>query len=501
MWVWMAASSVFAGINVIPKPNKITELNGRLALSSKIELTGTLAGSPHIKTCVDSLSLIASDSSTPLRIHIDSYPQGAEEGYQLCVGKDGVQIKATTSAGGFYALQTLKQLMLFSEDGTIPFIKIKDAPRYSWRGFMLDESRHFFGKKKVKQLLDTMAMYKLNRFHWHLTDSDGWRIEIKKYPKLTSIGAIGNHTDKKAPSAFYTQEEIKEIVTYAAQRFITIIPEIDMPGHAAAAVRAYPEIGGGGSSKHPDFTFNPASEKTYTFLTDVFTELSGLFPGKWLHFGGDEVHFANKKWIELPEVKKLMATEKLEDLKGVEHYFNRRMAGVITSLNRTTVAWDEITEAGLDTDKTLVMWWRHNKKETLESAFNKNYRVVLCPRVPCYFDFVQDKSHTVGRRWGGKFGNLTKVYAFPAGLDLVESQVAGIQANLWTETVVTEKRFDYMIYPRLLALGEASWTDATNKNFNHFEARLKDHHIPAMKENGVYYFNPFDKEEHPEPKR
>ena len=344
-----------------------------------------------------------------------------------------------------------------------------------------------------------MAMYKMNRFHWHLTDSPGWRIEIKKYPKLTTIGAIGNKTDKNAPAAFYTQEDIKEIVEYASQRFIAVIPEIDMPGHAAAAARAYPEISGGGSEKHPDFTFNPASEKTYQFLTDILTEVAGIFPSKWIHYGGDEVHFANKQWLDIPEVKALMKKENLKDLTEVEFYFNRRMAEVIDKLGRKTMGWDEVVNAGLDKDKTLVMWWRHNKPEVLVDAVAKGFDVVLCPRIPCYFDFVQDDSHKVGRRWKG-FCSLDLVYKFPLTMnDSVES-FAGIQANLWSETVATGKRFDFMTYPRLQALSESAWTQDKNKNYDQFLTRLKMH-IPYMKKQGTYYFNPFDKAEHAEPVR
>jgi hexosaminidase len=378
-------------------------------------------------------------------------------------------------------------------------VEIEDAPRFGWRGFMLDESRQFFGRQKVKELLDYMAMYKLNRFHWHLTDTPGWRIEIKKYPKLTTIGAIGNQTDKDAPAAYYTQEDIKEIVDYAAQRFITVVPEIDMPGHAAAAARAYPEISGGGSVKHPDFTFNPGSEKTYQFLTDILTEVAALFPSEWIHYGGDEVHFANKQWLDIPEVKELMAKENLKDLTEVEFYFNRRMAKVIEGLGRKTVAWDEVVNAGLDKDQSVVMWWRHNMPDALQAAFDKGFEVVLCPRIPCYFDFVQDDSHKVGRRWKG-FASLDLTYKFPAGLKINEQQVAGMQANLWSEKVATSERFDFMTWPRLQALSEAAWTQEKSKDYDQFLTRLKVH-LPYMKARGVYFFNPFDKTEHPEPAR
>ncbi len=458
--ILLLATTTFAKADVIPKPNKITELPGSLNVKS-------------------------------VRVQYKTGGGHVDEGYKLRISKTGIIIESTSASGKFYAQQTLKQLMMLSEDGTIPCLEIEDAPRYKWRGFMLDESRHFFGKEKVKQILNQMALYKLNRFHWHLTDNQGWRIEIKKYPKLTSVGSKGNHTDKNAPAKFYTQEEIKEIVQYASERFIEIIPEIDMPGHAASAVRSYRDIAGGNAS------FNPGSEKTYAFLTDVLTEVSEIFPSKWIHYGGDEVRFSSSRWLKLPAVKELMETKQLESVKDVEHYFNQRMADVIGNLNRTTVGWDEIVDAGLDHKKTLVMWWRHDKKHILKKAFEKNFDVVLCPRIPCYFDFVQDDSHKVGRRWKG-FSSLDLTYAFPAGLDLVDSQVMGIQANLWTETVVTEKRLDFMIFPRLLALSEAAWTEGQNKNYEQFLDRLKLH-IPQMEREGIYCFNPFQKNENPEP--
>ncbi len=429
------ATTAFADVNVIPKPNSIKELPGKLKLSWPVK---------------------------PAQITLKRGGKYEDEGYKLLISKAGVLIESTSASGEFYALQTLKQMVLFSKDGTVPCLEIEDAPRYEWRGLLLDEARHFFGKEKVKQILDQMALYKLNRFHWHLTDTTGWRIEIKKYPKLTTIGAIGNHTDKNAPPAFYTQDDIREIVAYAAERFITIVPEIDMPGHAGAAVRAYPELDGGGSTKNPNFTFNPGSEQTYQFLTDVLKEVTELFPSQWIHYGADEVHFAGKVWATNSDVKELMKKEGLRNIKEVERYFNRRMANVITDLGRTTTAWDEVVYSGLNTDNTLVMWWHHDKMKYLVAAFKNEFDVVLAPRIPCYFDFNQDPSHKAGRR---HLCSLDKTYAFPAGLELVESQVKGIQACLWSEKIVTGKRLDFMTYPRLQALSESAWTQADSEKF------------------------------------
>jgi hexosaminidase len=432
------------------------------------------------------------------------------EGYELVVTKNGIQIAAATSQGIFHGLQTLRQLLppqvesSEQADGlelSVPFVRVKDQPRYAWRGLMLDESRHFFGKEYVMKLLDQMALLKMNVFHWHLTDSPGWRLEIKKYPKLTSVGGIGNHSDPKAPAAYYTQEDVGEIVRYAAERHIQVLPEIDMPGHATAACRAYPEYSGGGNDKRPDFTFNPGNRETYAFLDDVLKETAALFPAPWIHYGGDEVHFANKQWIDIPEVKTLMAKEGLKELTDVEHYFNRRMADEISGLGKMTVAWDEVVDAGIDPDKSIIMWWRHNLPQRLTAALDNGYSVVLCPRRPCYFDFVQHDTHRKGRRWDG-FNDLQQVYGFPvfpANYSAErQDQILGMQANLWTETVQTPERCDFMLFPRVSALAEAAWTDAANKDYEDYSRRLKSL-LERYDVMGIHYFDPFQPEKTPEP--
>ena len=426
----------------------------------------------------------------------DKLPKLGEGAYHLRITPKAANIYADTPSGHFYGLQTLIQLFNGAEkkEGSlsIPCAVIDDAPRFGWRGFMLDESRQFSGETAVKRLLDTMAYYKMNRFHWHLTDSTGWRIEIKKYPKLTSVGGIGNQKDPKAPAKFYTQKQIKNIVAYAKARHITVIPEIDMPGHASAAVRAYPQFSGGGSKKNPDFTFNPVDPATDAFLKDILKEVAGLFPDAGvIHFGGDEVHFGWEKWPKIPSVKKLMADEGLK-LKDIEKRFNQRFAKVINGLGYKTGGWDEIARAGLPADQSVVFWWRHNKPKELNHALSEGFDVILCPRRPCYFDFVQHKSHKSGRRWGG-FNPLSDTYAFPDKLKLPgtpKGNILGIQACLWTETTVTQKRRDFMTFPRLLALAEAAWTPAERKEFADFEGRLKSH-LPQLKARGLFYYDPF----------
>jgi len=455
--------------------------------------------------------LAPADASCAIQfLSTDFVPKGRTkptgEAYLLRILPETAIIHAATPAGHFHGLQTLAQLLESADKtdskATLPCMTIADAPRFGWRGFMLDESRHFSGVPTIKLLLDEMARNKLNRFHWHLTDSPGWRIEIRKYPKLTDTGARGSETDrsKDAPRQFYSQDEVRDIVAYAKARHITVIPEIDMPGHADAAVRSYPEHDGGGFTRAkgnswPHFTFNPARPETLAFLDDILAEVKELFPDAGvIHFGGDEVHYGWKKWPELPKVKELMAKEGFTELAEVERWFARRMANTINSLGFTAGGWDEITAHDLAPDKTLVFWWRHDKPEVLRKTLDSGYPVVLCPRIPTYLDFVQHDSHQVGRRWKGAFNLLADTYAFPESLDTLkpgdEKLVRGIQAALWTETTATQERRDFMAFPRLLAIAEAAWTPAKRKDYASFERRLKSQ-IPRLRKSGIAAYDPF----------
>lgn len=501
-------------LHIIPTPKHVEINKGHFSLSkgTMVKLQGNFVDESaailkNEMSRLYSISLSEKGRKGKIVLIKDESIPGGVEAYQLRVKKNRIEIRSSGEAGVFYGIQSLLQVVAqFHSEGDIeikiPCMELTDEPRYAWRGFMLDESRHFFGKEKVKQLLDIMAYHKMNRFHWHLTDSQGWRIEIKKYPKLATVGGRGNDSNPEAPVIYYSQEEIKEIVTYAAQRFITVVPEIDMPGHAQAAVRAYPEYSGGGSERHPDFTFHPGKEETYEFLGDILNEVAELFPGKWIHFGGDEVHFGNQNWKTFPKVKALMAKENLADLKAVEKYFSQRMAKKIDELGKVTAGWDEIVVNELSKDKSLVMWWRHDKPQVLKDALSKGYTTVICPRIPCYLDFVQHESHKVGRRWGG-YGDLEKVYNYPVLPEIITSKEAqniiGIQANVWTETIHNEERLDFMIFPRLTAIAESAWTSAERKNYQSFQIRLKSM-MKYYDQLHLNYFNPFAPEETPEPK-
>jgi len=435
------------------------------------------------------------------------------EAYEISITPSKVTVKAGSDAGTFYALQTLEQ-MKENYGGALPCCTIKDAPRFEWRGFMLDESRHYQGPAYVKKILDEMARFKLNRFHWHLTDSQGWRLEIEAFPKLVEIGANGNYSDPDAAPHYYTKDQIREIIAYAAARHIEVIPEIDMPGHATAANRSYPEFSGGGSAKYPDFTFNVGSEATYRYLETILREVSDLFPTKYLHIGGDEVFFGNADWNTNPDIQALIAREKLDGIKGAEGYFVKRMAEFVRSIGKTPILWCDALEVGIPSDGTVIHWWRHDMHDHLHKGLSDGFRAILSPRLPMYFDYVQAEDHTQGPKRAGKyFCPLDDLYNFPdmqngkgdphtgKAWNLTEEEkgnILGIQANLWSERVANTSRADFMTFPRLCALAEAAWTDKSAKNYEDFTSRMESvyRHLDEI---GIYYYDVRNPERTPEP--
>ena len=366
---------------------------------------------------------------------------------------------------------------------------------------MVDESRHFFGKEKILQYLDIMAALKMNVFHWHLTDEPGWRIEIKRYPKLTTEGAVGNWHDAGAPARFYTQDDIREIVAYAQARHIMVVPEFDMPGHATAVCRAYPEVSGGGEGRWKHFTFHPCKAETYDFIENILDELFQLFPSPYIHIGGDEVHFGNQTWFTDPAIQQFITDNKLMNETGLEYYFLRRVADIVARKGRKVIVWDEAIDAGISPEKAVIMWWRHDRKHQLLKALEKGYRVIMTPRRPLYADFNQDASHKYGRVWDG-YNALENVYAFPEPvLHLTrgyEKQLMGLQMSLWTERIADAKRLDYMAFPRLAAVAEDAWTPETGKDFSRFMQRLPLF-LDYLDGLGIYYYNPFNPSATPEP--
>ena len=431
------------------------------------------------------------------------------EQYGIEMNSKGVVITANAKGGFVYGVMALVQLARLSQDKSGKIVmdcwNISDKPRYQWRGFMLDEARHFFGKKKVKQLLDWMAMYRMNRFHWHLCDEPAWRIEIKKYPRLTLVGGVGEWGNPNVPAQFYTQDEIREIVAYAAERNIEVIPEIDMPGHATAAVKTYPEFDGGGSPKRPSYTFNPGKDGTYKFLSDILEEVDALFPSQIIHIGGDEVSYANSDWNTNEDVQSLMKREELSDLKSVENYFFKRMADSLYKRNNKIAAWDEVAGAKLDKENTIIYFWRQNRTDMLQKAFDNEYSVVFSPRLPMYFDYANDTLQVHGVPWKNTpfpSNNYWKIYNYECTEYEVDypknAKILGIQANMWTERIISEFRLDYMIFPRIAALAETQWTEKANKDLKNFDERLLKQFGLYRKER-IHFCNPFDHTENGEP--
>jgi hexosaminidase len=501
-------------LNIIPQPRSVINTAGQFNFNNHATIgvsdTSLISLASYFQKEISNakgLTLVVSNNEAAgaIDLVLVNTPQ-ATGAYTLKITPEHITIISQSKEGIFYGLTSLLQLVKDQQrdndgDLCIPACNIADLPRYQWRGLMLDEARHFFGKEKVKQLLDWMAYYKLNKFHWHLTDVQGWRIEIKKYPKLTSVGGVGNYSDSAAEAQYYTQDDIKEIVAYAASRFITVIPEIDMPGHATAANKAYPEFTGGSVAGYPNFTFNPANEKTYQYLADIIKETNALFPAHMIHLGGDEVAFGIKAWSLDTAIAHMMQKMNFEGVSDLERYFFKRMTDTVTSLGSKILAWDEATGTNLPADKAIIFWWRQNLPGQLHLALQKNYEVVLCPRLPLYFDFEQDSSHISGRKWNGEINKVTDVYNFPdrqiPADELSSKLIIGVQANIWTERIGSEKRLDYMLFPRIAGLAEAAWTAPELKNEVLFNERLKAD-LKNYDSAGIYYYDPFDPSFHPE---
>lgn len=500
-------------VNIIPQPKSVVNGTGQFTFSNHSTVGVNDASLlPIARYFQKQVSLLAGftlavdnkDAGSVIHLLLTNGDPTAGA-YSLKIVANEITISSSNRDGVFYGMISLLQMIKDQPRGetiSLASLTIADTPRYQWRGLMLDESRHFFGMEKVKQILDWMAYYKLNKFHWHLTDAQGWRLEIKKYPKLTLIGGIGNYSDSIADPQYYTQTQIKEIIAYAAERFITVIPEIDMPGHATAANKAYPQFSGGSVEGYPNFTFNPAIDSTYQFLGNIIKETSTLFPSKMIHLGGDEVALGVKAWSLNPSIAGFMQKNNFADVGELERYFFKRVADTAINAGNKVLAWDEATGTNLPADKTIIFWWRQNLPGQLHLAVQKGYQVVLCPRLPMYFDFVQDADHISGRRWKGVYNTVGSVYGFPErqmqnNEDLQSKQIIGVQANIWTEMIGSEKRLDFMLFPRIAGLAEAGWTAPELKDEEAFNNRLKAS-IKIYDAANIYYFNPFDKFFHDE---
>jgi len=430
------------------------------------------------------------------------------EGYRLVVTPQKISIRASATAGLFYAGQSLLQLLppeIFREayvsniDWTLPCVQIEDYPRFQWRGALLDAGRHFMPKEFVKKFIDLLALHKMNSFQWHLTDDQGWRIEIKKYPKLTEIGAWRKETligrlehesqkelkfDGRPHGGFYTQDDAREIVEYARVRHINVVPEIEMPGHAQAAIAAYPELGNTGQQLEVgtkwgvfENIFNP-KESTLLFLQDVLTEILEIFPSRFVHTGGDEA--VKTQWKASAEAQVRIKDLGLRNEEELQGYFTRRMAEFLTSKGRRLIGWDEILEGGIPPN-TAVMSWRGEKGGI--AAAQAGHDVVMAPTGSTYFDYYQSKDKDKEPLAIGGYLPLEVVYDYePVPKEIAvefSKHVLGSQGQLWTEYMPSPKQVEYMAFPRLAALAEVTWSPKEKKNHPEFLERLT-HHLARL---------------------
>ena len=492
-------------LTIIPKPVTMKQAPGSLTITKSMVVLDAS------KTFVEELSVFNTqlqqltgftgevgslkNPSTPF-IRLVNKELSHPEGYTLQISKKEIEITGS-KAGVFYGLQSLLQLITVNYNTdqksiVLPLATIQDYPRFSWRGMHLDVCRHFFTKEEVKKYLDYLALYKMNTFHWHLTEDQGWRIEIKKYPLLITVGSkrkgtiIGPYS-KDAPldgvphGGFYTQEDIKEVVAYAQARHITVVPEIEMPGHALAALSAYPELSCSGGPFEPATTwgvfndvFCAGNDFTFNFLQDVLAEVCELFPSTYIHIGGDES--PKIRWKNCVKCQTRLKQENIADEHALQSYFIKRIEVFLNSKGKKIIGWDEILEGGLAPNASVMSW--RGTQGGIEAAKQK-HTVVMSPGSPCYFDHYQAKPTENEPLAIGGFNSLEAVYNYepaPSELNADEQKyILGAQGNMWTEYMPDFAQVEYMALPRMSALSEVLWTPPINKNYTEFLQRLKDH--------------------------
>lgn len=494
-------------VQIIPQPESIEYGKGIFLLDEDVQIQALNDLQNEAQFLAEILGkgfsetpeIVKKGKGIQLQINQSLKNELGEEGYKLSIKNKRIFITAATSTGIFYGIQSFRQLLpvnfQFSKtykSVEIPVLEITDKPRFPWRAFMLDESRHFKGKETVKNLLDQMAMLKMNTFHWHLTDDQGWRIEIKKYPKLTEIGSKRKDTQLSRKSdervgvpheGFYTQSEIKEILDYAKSKHINVVPEIEMPGHAMAAIAAYPWLGSLGTTTEVpvifgkmDDSFNIADPKVVNFLTDVLDEVINLFPGKVIHIGGDEVNF--KPWEESKFTENFMNQNGLDSPVDLQIYFTNQISNYIDNAGKRMMGWNEIMGADIHQERgenavevkqqlaksAIVHFWKGDLK-LINQAVEQGYDVVNSNHWDTYLDYTYERTP------------LSKSYSFnpiPEGLNKeYHSHILGTGAQMWSEWIPTVSSMEKQIFPRLAAYAEVGWTKMENKNFDRFQNNLK----------------------------
>ena len=490
---------------IIPYPKECKILPGNFILSNETKIVVTPTASQNEIGLLNNylnehygirLQVVKTipENSNYIQFQIPDWEAGLKENYHLTIDEKHITILAEVkSAGIFYALQTLLQLLPTEKNNNlkIPCVTIKDSPRFEWRGMHLDVCRHFFPVTFIKKYIDLLAMYKMNTFHWHLTDDQGWRIEIKKYPKLTQIGAwrkgtmIGSYSDQKFDSiqygGYYTQEDIKEVVAYASKKHITIVPEIEMPGHSVAAISSYPWLSCNGKQIDVERGWGVfedvycTKDSVFNFLQDVLDEIVILFPGKYIHIGGDES--PKTRWKACANCQTRIKTESLKNEHELQSYFIKRIEKYLNSKGKQIIGWNEILEGGLAPNAAVMSW--QGTEGGIAAAKQKHY-AVMTPGSHCYFDHYQSSPADEPLAFGG-YTPLEKVYSYePIPSELNEEEkhyILGAQANIWTEYILNEKHVEYMAMPRMAALAEVVWSPKEKRNETDFLNRLQTHFL------------------------
>lgn len=488
------------GISVIPQPLDVVVQGGGFSITSKttvvvnareaVDVAGYLQdilADAGVVVQIDTIGLSNNSNTIAFICNPDLLPKHGSEGYSLEVADNGIVIEAASGAGCFYAVQTLRQLMPagFEENGrvfkklSVPCVKITDKPQFGWRGFHLDCSRHFMSKEFVKRYIDLIAYHKMNILHWHLTDDQGWRIEIDKYPKLTEIGAWRTLADGSRYGGFYTKDDIREVVAYAAERYVNIVPEIEMPGHEVAALASYPHLSCTGKQLEVESSwgvfkdvFCAGNQATFTFLQDVLDEVVELFPFKYIHIGGDEV--PKYRWERCPKCNALLQREKLKDYEDMQRFFIQKIATYLEAKNRRIIGWDEIMEGGLPGGAAVQAW---RGMEKVREAVEQGAYAIAMPTSHCYFDYSIDVT------------DLPKVYTYdpiPDGITPEQQKyVLGGECAIWTERA-PQDLVDSKVFPRILAISEVLWTYPKVRDYENFKKKVRIHY-GRLTELGVHY--------------
>ena len=498
--------------SVIPVPLKMEKGTGSFLLSEKTRLYTNLQGGEaklwekYLKALPVQLKEARKKDRKQmlfLLITPKTTQLPSPESYTLSVTSQRIEIRATSGAGLFYGMQTLLQLMQPASTGSysVPSVEIEDTPRFAYRGLMLDVSRHFSTKEFIKKQIDALAYYKINRLHLHLTDAAGWRLEIKKYPLLTDFAAWRTdptwkkwwnggrkylrYDEPGASGGYYTQDDIREILEYARQHYITVIPEIEMPSHSEEVLAAYPQLSCSGEPyKNSDFCVG--NEETFTFLENVLTEVMELFPSEYIHVGGDEA--GKSAWKTCPKCQKRMKDEHLANVDELQSYLIHRIEKFLNNHGRRLLGWDEILQGGIAPNATVMSW---RGEEGGIAAVTSGHRAIMTPGAYCYLDSYQDAPYSQPEAIGG-YLPLKKVYSYnpvPASLTAEQAKlVYGVQGNLWVEYIPTPEHVEYMIYPRILALAETAWSAPERKSWPDFHTRA----LSAVADLQAKGYHPFD---------